>query len=845
MSGSTHYISAAQNPPSLGSDMTTGNPHPFGELLRRLRTAATLTQEELAERAGLSVRAVSDLERGVHQAPRLETVRMLADALRLEATDRAGLIAARPGDAASSPIRAPGSSLLAGLPATWTRLIGREAEIAAVCRLLVEQDVRLLTLTGPGGVGKTRLAQQVAADLGGDFAHGLAWVPLGAVRDATFVAPTVAHALGVREASDLSSLQGLAAALRDRRLLLVLDNFEQVLEAAPFVAQLLAACRGLKVLVTSRSVLRLSGEQHYPVPPLALPDPAAPPSQLAESEAVRLFVARAQEANPIFVLTQENAESVATICRRLDGLPLAIELAAARLRYLAPDGLLARLQERQALLTGGPRDAPARQQTLQATIAWSYDLLEPAEQRLFRHTSVFVGGCTFEAAVAVDRATGDLEISSGRSTAGQIAELDTLGGIASLIDQSLLQRGAPVSVGSGAVEPRFTMLETIREFGVKELEGSGAAAVTRSRHAVWYTALAEQAEPALYGSRDQLRWVNLLTAEHDNLRAALAWLIEAQDAEMSQQLAGALPRFWFTRGHISEGRGWLERALALGADTPPAIRVRALCGLGVLAGFQHDYQRAATVLDEAMVIAEAANLASGVAYAHFGQGLLCLHQSDFVSAMAHGVVSRDGFETLDEWGRASMAHLLMARAAHYSGDLAMADELYEQFLEIALRLDDVYIIAHARQSLALLAQSRGDYERALPHYIESFELYRLCAEPWSIAACLAGVASVIAVRGRAEQAAQLLGAAEELHIGLGMPMFDADRTVMGPAMAAIRTALDDATIAETMAAGAALSLDQAIAMALAVSRPVNAETVPERGEAAGGGLTRGSARRCT
>jgi tetratricopeptide (TPR) repeat protein len=464
--------------------------------------------------------------------------------------------------------------------------------------------------------------------------------------------------------------------------------------------------------------------------------------------------------------------------------------------------------------------------------------LEPAEQRLFRHMSVFVGGCTFEAAAAVDRATADLAASFGSSLAGQIREIDTLGGITSLIDQSLLQRAAPVIAGPGAVEPRFMMLETIREFGLQALEASGAAADARGRHAAWYTALAERAEPALFGSRDQLRWVALLSAEHDNLRAALAWLLEIGDAAKSQQLAGALPRFWFTRGHISEGRVWIERALALGAETPPAIRVRALCGLGVLAGFQHDYQRAATALDEATVIAEAANLASGVAYAHFGEGLLCLHQGDFFSAMAHGVASRDGFEALDEWGRASMAHLLMARAAHYGGDLATADELYEQFLELALRLEDVYIIAHARQSLALLAQSRGDYERALPHYIESLKLYRLCAEPWSIAACLAGVASVFGVRGQAKQAAQLFGAAEELHISLGMPMFDADRTAIEPAMAAIRTALDDATIASAMATGAALTLDQAIATALAISSSTNEEPVTPRSEPIGGGPPR-------
>ena len=401
----------------------------------------------------------------------------------------------------------------------------------------------------------------------------------------------------------------------------------------------------------------------------------------------------------------------------------------------------------------------------------------------------------------------------------------------------------PVIVDPDGLEPRFTMLETIREFGLQALEASGTAAETRDRHAAWYTALAEQAEPALFGSRDQLRWVALLSAEHDNLRAALAWLIDAQDTETSQQLAGALPRFWFTRGHISEGRVWLERALALGVKTPPAIRVRALCGLGVLAGFQHDYQRVATALNEAMKIAEAANLDAGVAYAHFGQGLLSLHQGDLVSVIAHGVASRDGFETLREWGGASMAHLLLARAAHYGGDLAQADELYQQFLDRALRLDDVYIIAHARQSVALLAQSRGDYERALPHYIESFELYRLCAEPWSIAACLAGVAAVIGVRGQAQQAAQLFGAAEELLLSLGMPMFYADRTVMDPAMAAVRAALGDAAFSEEMTAGAALSFDEAIDMALAVSRSGIVETSARRSEPVGDGLPRENAKR--
>ncbi len=818
--------------------MTKGDPSSFGDLLRRMRTAAAFSQEELAERAGLSVRAVSDLERGAHQAPRLATMRLIADALRLEAAGRASLIAAaRPAEAASPLIPASGSSPFPGLPATWTRLIGREVEIAELCRLLAEQDVRLLTLTGPGGVGKTRLALQVAADLRGDFVHGLAWIPLGAIRDATFVASTVAHALGVRESHDRSFLQGLAAALRDRRLLLILDNFEQVLEAAPFVAELLAACRGLKVLVTSRAVLRLSGEHHYPVPPLALPDPTTPPSRLAETAAVHLFVERAREANPAFVLTRYNAESVATICRRLDGLPLAIELAAARLRLLTPDSLLARLQRRQVLLTGGPRDAPTRQQTLHATIAWSYDLLAPAEQRLYRHMSVFVGGFTFEAAAAVDQAMGVLDPSSGSSGGDQNREIDTLGGITSLIDQSLLQRLAPVIAGPGVVEPRFTMLETIREFGVQALEATAEAADVRGQHAAWYAALAERAEPALFGSPDQLQWMDLLTAENGNLREALSWLIDAGEAGKSQQLAGALPRFWFVRGLSSEGRTWLERSLALGAHSEPAIRARALTGLAILASFQHDFQRAATALDDAMTIAKIANLAAGMAYARFGQALLALQQGDLEAAIALGTASQAEFEALGEWGRASMPQLIMARAAHYSGDLATAETLYAAFLEVALRLEDLYVLAHARQNLSLLAQSRGDYAQALAHAVEALALYRRCAEPWSVATCLSGMAAAIGARGQAEPAARIYGAAENLRVTLGMPMFDADRAVMAPALATIRAGLNDAEFAAAMAAGAALSFDEAVEMALSVSTSTDAEIAATRGEPRGDAST--------
>ncbi len=435
---------------------------------------------------------------------------------------------------------------LHNLPVQPTTFIGREREVAAVQQLLLREDVRLLTLTGPGGSGKTRLGLHAAAGLSDHFTGGISFVDLAPISDAELVVPAIAQTLGVKESPTRSMVEQLQAFLQEKLLLLLLDNFEQVVSAAPGLSDLLARCSHLKLLVTSRTVLHLAAEHEFAVPPLSLPDLNHLPDlvTLSQYEAVALFIARAQALKPDFQVSNASAPAVAEICTRLDGLPLAIELAATRIKLLPPPALLARLGQRLAVLTSGVRDAPARHQTLRKTIDWSYQLLDAGEQRLFRRLSVFVGGCTLQAIEAICAALDT-----------QTPAVSVLDGMASLIDKSLLRQ-----IEQEAAEPRFVMLETVREYGQEALAVSGEAEATHQAHAAYYQALAEAAEQAWNGPHQAL-WFGRMEQEHDNLRAAMNWLLEQREAEMALRLGTALWWFWYAQEHLHEGWNMLERAL--------------------------------------------------------------------------------------------------------------------------------------------------------------------------------------------------------------------------------------------------------------------------------------------
>jgi len=615
------------------------------------------------------------------------------------------------------------------LPAQRTAFVGREKEVAAAKELLLREDVSLVTLTGPGGIGKTRLALKIAQETIHCFPGGAYLVPLAAVSDVGLIASVIGQTLGVRETGGQAPLETLKEHLRNSLsvpALLLLDNFEHLVGAASIVAELLAVAPGLKILITSQAALHVYAEHEFLVPPLALPDPRSlPPLEiLLQYPAVALLVQRALAVKPDFKLTQDNAPAVAEICARLDGLPLAIELAAARLKLLSPSAVLTRLASSLQLLTGGARDLPARQQTLRGAIDWSYNLLTPAEQRLFRRLSVFIAGCTLEAAEAVCDAKSDLG-------------LDLLDGMASIVDKSLVQQ---VSQAGG--ESRFVMLETIREYGLEKLATSGEDELTKRAHAAYYLVLAEEGDSEVSDAKRSERQ-NHLEIEHDNFRLALERLTESGNAEWGLRLGAALFPFWETREYLTEGRDRLQKILALGgAAAPTKARARVAFAAGVLAGEQGDYASAKALLEESLAIARELEDNRGVAVSLNALAVNARDRGDLAAARS---LFEEGLLVWRELGNArDVARLLsnLANVVKLQGDCAHARSLYEECRAIFRELGDRTGVAWSLNHQGDVARDLGDTAAARSFYEESLATFRELGDRWGIAGALADLGNL-------------------------------------------------------------------------------------------------------
>ena len=838
-------------------------PPRWSAVLRALREARAVSQEGWAAQLGVGTRTVQRWEQG-RAAPdaaaeaallayceakglfRPYADGPLAGVTLTPAWLRDLLIAGRLH--ASGASRRPTLALIAPrteealvdpIPVPLTSLIGRDAEVDAIVERL--RATRLVTLTGPGGVGKTRIALAVAERSRDAFVDGVAFVDLSAITDPGLVVVTIGRTLGVRESERRTLIEALRAYLRDKRILLVLDNFEQVATAAPLVQGLVGGAASLAALVTSRVVLHIAGEQEYPVPPLPYPDPETPrvAGELAGNPAVRLFVERAQAARPDFRLTDENAPTVAAICRRLDGMPLALELAAARIRLLTPQAMLARLDHSLHLLTGGGRGVPERQRTLRATLQWSHDLLDPEAQALFRRLAVFAGGWTLEAAEAICAVDDDI---------------DVLDGLATLVEHSLVR-----SQEDPDGEPRFVMLATIGELALEHLVAGDEVETIRARHARYMVRLVEEVEKALQGAA-LVAALHRLDAEIDNLRNALRWAVDSGEDEVAARLLGAPEWFWFVRGHWHEARRWCAEVLALpGMARFPALRARLLWTSGFLGVQQGDLELARSQADEAVAVARASGDPLVVAWALYRlawvtlmSGDLAAAQSSSAEAAARGraaghhrllgyalnvgglVAQRQGDaagaraaleEALglagacgDIW-HATMVKSNLANLAYREGDRNAARHAYEEVVRAVRKMGDVRHLALNLGFLARLLVQEGETERAEALAAESLGLSARVGALGMMPVALEVVALVSLRRGEPERAARLLGAAERLRETQALPAAAQIRDLPQAIERELAAVLGDARSASLRSAGRALSPDAAITEALAVTPP--------------------------
>ena len=806
------------------------------------------------------------------------------------------------------------------LPAQPTSFIGRAAELAKLARLLEHPNCRLITIVGTGGIGKTRLALQAAAAHLDRFADGVWLVMLAPISDPSLVAPTIAQALGVRETDERPLLDSLKNYLREKQLLLLLDNFEQVAEAALLVSVLLAAAPGLKIIITSRVVLHLYGEYEVVTPPLTLPpqeprtknqEPAlanqdmvldrVPSGQfsvlpstteLTQYESVQLFVERATAANTDFGVTPANASAIAAICQRLDGLPLAIELTAACSKLFTAQALLARLDNRLNLLTGGARDLPARHQTLRATIDWSYQLLNAGEQILFRRLGVFVGGFSLD---AVETICAELRIKNEEWSNGSNAQVflhssfSILHLLEALVDQSLVRQ----EIGADG-EPRFVMLDTIREYALERLEASGESVALRRRHAAFYLALAQAAEPKVQDATQEV-WLELLEREHDNLRAALGWALGGGDLDIGGQLASTLWPFWWMRGYGSEGRMWLEEALRRSDSVAPAVRAKllmvggytsvhkdeersvalgaqalaifrelgdtagmtralvhmadivwqqgdyaqatvlaaesldlfrqqgdrsgiafALHKLGDIARDQGDYVRATALLEESLATWRALSHDEACAFVLNGLGDVALNQGDDALATDRYQMALTLFQNMDSHDGIAWVLRNLGRVAHNQGNDERAVALLEESVAWFRQVRDTLGLAWALHHLGVATHAQGDHIRAAALLREALILQQKQDHKSQILESLEGFANLASAQGQVARAAQLLGAAAGLRATIGAPRSPGERAPYERLVAGLHARLDDAIFTAAWESGRTMSLEQAIADALAI-----------------------------